>query len=330
MMSGQLVNGSSQTAAPFQFPFIVLLHGRGAIFNLQPSSSSPPSTSILVANFIPFQLQSSLQPSSLVANFNPHRRKLQPSSHFKFQTPSLCYFSPFSLMFAVFLMLLLPDELLTKIIIRFIKDEAVFHFLNIRNKICGTFRCICNSDEVLLHLSLRDLREACKNRYVRSCFEWRFREANHLDALCFEGMEKLMRWRNNNKGLKLIRDAAVEDSGDKYFLAMLNYLCNPVDPKAMALLQEISGGPSPPEGLWKNHSLRRLRCLVKQDLHNIAWWYWLDDVDNDDILLQRDVGATGRIPKRSSTTAAPSVAFVMSSTCRCAASALPWSTPSAG
>jgi hypothetical protein len=233
-------------------------------------------------------------------------------------------------MFAVFLMLLLPDELLTKIIIRFIKDEAVFHFLNIRNKICGTFRCICNSDEVLLHLSLRDLREACKNRYVRSCFEWRFREANHLDALCFEGMEKLMRWRNNNKGLKLIRDAAVEDSGDKYFLAMLNYLCNPVDPKAMALLQEISGGPSPPEGLWKNHSLRRLRCLVKQDLHNIAWWYWLDDVDNDDILLQRDVGATGRIPKRSSTTAAPSVAFVMSSTCRCAASALPWSTPSAG
>jgi hypothetical protein len=31
-------------------------------------------------------------------------------------------------------------------------------------------------------------------------------------------------------------------------------------------------------------------------------------------LGQRDVGATGRIPKRSSTTAAPSVASVMSST----------------
>jgi hypothetical protein len=62
------VNGSSQTAAPFQFPFIVLLrHGRGAIFNLQPSSSSPPSTSILVANFIPLQLQSSLPTSILVA-----------------------------------------------------------------------------------------------------------------------------------------------------------------------------------------------------------------------------------------------------------------------
>jgi hypothetical protein len=75
MMSGRLVNGSIQTATPFQFPFIVLLrHGRGAIFNLQPSSSSPPSTSILVANFIPLQLQSSFPTSSLVAaNFDPRR-----------------------------------------------------------------------------------------------------------------------------------------------------------------------------------------------------------------------------------------------------------------
>jgi hypothetical protein len=65
-------------------------------------------------------------------------------------------------MAAVGLMLLLPDELLTKIIIHYIKDVVVFHFLNLRNKICGTFRCICNSDEVLLHVPLHDLREACK------------------------------------------------------------------------------------------------------------------------------------------------------------------------
>jgi hypothetical protein len=123
---------------------------------------------------------------------------------------------------AVCLMLLLPDELLTKIIIHFIKDVAVFHFLNLRNKICGTFRRICNSDEVLLHVLLRDLREACKNRYVRSCFERCFREANHPEALCFEGMARLMRWRNPDKGLKFIGDAAAaEDSGAKYFLAML-------------------------------------------------------------------------------------------------------------
>jgi hypothetical protein len=165
---------------------------------------------------------------------------------------------------AVCLMLLLPDELLTKIIIHSIKDVAVFNFLNLRNKICGTFRRICNSDEVLLHVSLRDLREACKNRYVRSCFERRFREANHPEALCFEGMVRLMRRRNPDNGLKLIGDAApAEDSGAKYFLAMLKCRCNLADPEAMALLQEISGGPSPPDGQWKNDNLRRLRYLVR-------------------------------------------------------------------
>jgi hypothetical protein len=67
-------------------------------------------------------------------------------------------------------------------------------------------------------VSLRDLREACKNRYVRSCFERCFHEANHLEALCFEGMVRLMRRRNHDKGPKLIRDAtAAEDSGAKYF-----------------------------------------------------------------------------------------------------------------
>jgi hypothetical protein len=60
MMSGSLVNGSNQTAVPFQFPFVVLLHGRGTFFNLQ--SSSPSSTSSLITNFIPRRLQ--LHPSS--------------------------------------------------------------------------------------------------------------------------------------------------------------------------------------------------------------------------------------------------------------------------
>jgi hypothetical protein len=109
----------------------------------------------------------------------------------------------------------------------------------------------------------------------------------------------------------------------------------------MVLLQEISGGQSPPDGRWKNPNLRRLRYLVKQDLNNIAWWYWLDDGDDNIPLLpvqnptsafrKRDVGATGRIPKRSSTTAAPSVASVMSLTSgRLASAAPPWSTSSAG
>jgi hypothetical protein len=74
-----VVSGSSQTATPFQFLFIVL-HGRGAF-----------------ANFIPCRLillQPSSPTSSLVANFNPRRRQLQPLSPFNFQTPSLFYFSP--------------------------------------------------------------------------------------------------------------------------------------------------------------------------------------------------------------------------------------------
>jgi hypothetical protein len=94
-----------------------------------------------------------------------------------------------------------------------------------------------------------------------------------------------MRRQNPDKGLKIIGDAVAEDSGAKYFLAMLKYRCNPTDPEAMALLQEISSGPSPSDDWWKNHNLWQLRYLVKQDLHNIAWWYWLDDGDNDYIPL---------------------------------------------
>jgi hypothetical protein len=67
---------------------------------------------------------------------------------------------------------------------------------------------------------------------------------------------------------------------------MRKYRCNPADPEVMALLQEISSSPSPPDGRWKNHNLRRLRYLVKQDLGNIAWLYWHDDGNDDnDILL---------------------------------------------
>jgi hypothetical protein len=53
----------------------------------------------------------------------------------------------------------------------------------------------------------------------------------------------------------------------------------------MALLKEISGNTSPPDSRWKNHNLWRLRYLVNKDLDNIAWWYWLDDGDDDILLL---------------------------------------------
>jgi hypothetical protein len=160
-------------------------------------AEAPSSTLELVSSL--FQLQSS-SPTSSLFKFNPscqlHPLSPPTSTHVAIQIPNpvAVLFPPISLMAAaVSFMLLLPDELLTKIIIHSIKDVSVFHFLNIRNKICGTFRRICNSDEVLLHVLLCDLREACKNRYVRSCFERRLREANHPEAFCFEGMERLVR-----------------------------------------------------------------------------------------------------------------------------------------
>jgi hypothetical protein len=146
MMLGPLVNGSSQTAVPFQFPFVVLLHGSCAFFNFNPRrllqlQSSSPTSSLAAFNFNPrrLQLQSSLPTSSLVANLNPRRLQLQPSLPFNFQTPSLLYFLPFSLMPTVCLMQLLPDELVTKNIIHNIMDKSVFHFLDLHNKICGIF-----------------------------------------------------------------------------------------------------------------------------------------------------------------------------------------------
>jgi hypothetical protein len=100
MMTGPLISGSSQTATLFQFPFIILLHGRGAFFNFNPHllqlQSSSPTSSLVTFNFNPrhLQLQSSLPTSSLIANFNPRRLQLQPSSPFSFQTHRFSISSP--------------------------------------------------------------------------------------------------------------------------------------------------------------------------------------------------------------------------------------------
>jgi hypothetical protein len=94
MMSSPLVNGSNQIVAPFQFPFIVLLHGRGTFFNFNPRhllqvQSSSPTSSLVVFNFNPrrLQLQSSLPTSSLVANFNPRRLSISKPHCFSISSP---------------------------------------------------------------------------------------------------------------------------------------------------------------------------------------------------------------------------------------------------
>jgi hypothetical protein len=93
MMSGPLISGSSQTAAPFQFPFIVL-EGRVAFFLFANPVAfffweQPPSPSPSISTLIAFQ-------------FQPRHLHFQPSSPFNFnlvtfQFPNLVAF-PFPLL----------------------------------------------------------------------------------------------------------------------------------------------------------------------------------------------------------------------------------------
>jgi hypothetical protein len=59
-----------------------------------PSSTFNPRAHHLARsfNFNPRRQLYTSSTSILLANFIPHRRQFQPSSPFKFQTPSLCYF----------------------------------------------------------------------------------------------------------------------------------------------------------------------------------------------------------------------------------------------
>jgi hypothetical protein len=70
-----------------------------------------------------------------------------------------------------------------------------------------------------------------------------------------------------------------------FLCLLLHFFGVAFDTKTCSVLQEISGDPSPLDGWWKSHNLRRLCYLVKKDLENIVWWYCLDDSDNDIPLL---------------------------------------------
>ena len=72
-------------------------------------------------------------------------------------------------------------------------------------------------------------------------------------------------------GQALIKQAAVAgDSCAAYFLVMLRYHQNPMDPEALVVLHTISGGPSQVDGRWENRGLPPLRHSVLQDLEVIA------------------------------------------------------------
>jgi hypothetical protein len=94
MMSGPLINCSSETAAPFQFQFIVFLHGRGAFSNfnhchLLQLQSSPQTSSLVTFNLNPrCQLHPSSSTSTRVAfSCNPHRLSIYKPCHFSISSP---------------------------------------------------------------------------------------------------------------------------------------------------------------------------------------------------------------------------------------------------
>jgi hypothetical protein len=140
-------------------------------------------------------------------------------------------------------------------------------------------------------------------------------------------MERLMRRRNSNKGLKLIRDAVAEDSGAKYFLAILKYRYNPVDPKLVAARRPLTaGGRTTTCGGCATTSSRistTLRGGTGLMTATMMTFRYCPSRIPTSAFGKRDVGAMGRIPKRSSTIVALSVASVMSLTSGRVASAPP-------
>ena len=190
---------------------------------------------------------------------------------------------------AMFLLMLLPEDMITRILLRVIEDGGVTQYLILR-RVCVTFRCFYDDTWVLQRLSLRELRYHCRGRWpvLGLHFEERFRLAGHPEAICYEGMEGLMT-RPSTRSLSLVNQAAVAgDSGAAYFMAMLRYRSNPADLEALALLQGISGGPSLPGGWWENRGLARLRVFVRDDLHIIAHRFWLPHRDDPPELLVED------------------------------------------
>jgi hypothetical protein len=197
------------------------------------------------------------------------------------------------------LLLLLPEDLITRILLHFIesedehglpgKREAAYMMLR---QVRVMFRRFCDSPEVLLRLSLREFRDPLSRRpdvllYLVLPFEDRFHLAGSHEVVCYEGMVRLMTRRDPAIGLVQVNQAAVAgDSGAAYFLAMLRYRQNPKDPEALALLQGISGGPSLAHGRWENHGLKRLRYLVWRDLCVIAQRLWLPDGDDVDLCVE--------------------------------------------
>ena len=118
-------------------------------------------------------------------------------------------------------------------------------------RVCAMFWQIYDPTEVLCRLQLRGIRQ-----YVRrwpdaswSCFEDRLHLAGNREAICIAGMQMMMERRDPADGQALVNQTAITgDSCAAYFLAMLRYHRNPLDPEVLVVLHGISGGPSQVDG----------------------------------------------------------------------------------
>lgn len=170
-------------------------------------------------------------------------------------------------------LLRLLEELITQILL-LANENMPPWYLQLR-KVCTTFQRICDAPDVLHRLSLCKLRDYCYQTYEAEglFFEARFLHYGHPEAVCYDGMNRLvMQPWHPTFGLALLKQTAeAGDSCAAYFTVMVRYRCNPSDPRALALIQGICSGPSLPDDRWENTGLELLRHCVHKDLSIIAW-----------------------------------------------------------
>jgi hypothetical protein len=188
-------------------------------------------------------------------------------------------------------LLMLPEDLIIQIILLAIENGGdIIQYLKLC-QVCRTFRRICHDKMMINLLSLRQIRYYSHPHLpdLESYTEQRFLRANHPEALCYNGMERLMDWGRDPVGQALINQAAeAGDDGAAYFKAMLRYRANPADPEALAIIKNRISGGELPDGRWDNHGLERLRTCIRKDLNIIAYRFRLHYPEDTPELLVDD------------------------------------------
>ncbi|KAL6598203.1 hypothetical protein ACP70R_046368 [Stipagrostis hirtigluma subsp. patula] len=133
-----------------------------------------------------------------------------------------------------FPLMMLSEVLIINILLCSIDGEEYFRFRQYvyLGRVCLDFCRFVNSREVLLRLSPHYIRI----NWPRVRVEQQFLGANHPEAVCYQGMEILTTHQKQDHAIRLALINQAADAGDTvmaYFLAMLQYRSNPMDPRAL-------------------------------------------------------------------------------------------------